>query len=136
MPHVRCLHFTAQCGAAVAELVASETLRDPDAKRAADALWAIIEVASGSNVAALESATFYAWQSALRELSPEGADARTTLGLAMFEALAMTSTLNTGARCWVQSAVQAHRRRTPYYAEHCERPAKMDELARPSCSDY
>ena len=68
-------------------LLRQETLRDPDAKRAADALWAIIEVASGSNVAALESATFYAWQSALRELSPEGADARTTLGLAMFEAL-------------------------------------------------
>ena len=68
-------------------LLRQETLRDPVAKRAADALWAIIEVASGSNVAVLDPAAFFSWQSALRELSPESADARTTLGLAMFEAL-------------------------------------------------
>ena len=68
-------------------LLRQETLRDSEAKRAADAFWSILEVTSGSKITFLDSETFFSWQSALRELSPESAIARTTLALAIFEAL-------------------------------------------------
>jgi hypothetical protein len=68
-------------------LLRQETLRDPDAKRAADALWPIIEVAGNIDVAILDPASLTAWQAAQREISPESANARIALGFAMFEAL-------------------------------------------------
>ncbi len=68
-------------------LLRQEILRDPDARRAADALWPIIEVAGESGTATLDAASFSAWQAAQREIEPESANARIALGLAMFEAL-------------------------------------------------
>ena len=68
-------------------LLRQETLRDPDAKRAADALWPIIEIAGGNSIATLDPASLAAWQAAQREISPGSANERIALGLAMFEAL-------------------------------------------------
>ncbi len=68
-------------------LLRQETLRDSDAKRAAAALWPIIEVAGNNSTATLDPTSVAAWRTAQREISPENANQRIALGLAMFEAL-------------------------------------------------